>query len=154
MPRISLFNSPFLLGFDAVERTLDRVAKTAQDGYPPYNIEQRDADTLRITVAVAGFRPDELDITIENNEMVLRGKHKDENEDRVFLHRGIATRKFQRRFVLADGIEILDAAYDNGLLHIDLARPQAESRVRKVAIREDRATPSQTVNVKAEKTDA
>ena len=128
MSRVSVFNSPFLLGFDQVERVLDRVAKTAADGYPPYNIEQISEDGLRITVAVAGFTRDDLAIQIEGNQLVIRGKREDA-ADRVFLHRGIAARQFQRSFVLAEGIEVMAAGLDNGLLHIDLIRPKPESAV-------------------------
>ena len=134
MTRLSLFNSPLLLGFDHFERTLDRIAKAGAEGYPPYNIEQIGEDRLRITLAVAGFSADDLSVQIEDNQLVIRGKHPEEPE-RVYLHRGIAARQFQRSFVLADGIEVTAAALDNGLLSIDLKRPFAESRVRKVDIR-------------------
>ena len=119
MSRLSLFNSPLLLGFDQFERTLDRIAKASSDGYPPYNIEQIGENGLRITLAVAGFSMDELAIQVENNQLVIRGRQQDDAE-RVYLHRGIAARQFQRTFVLADGIEVTGAALDNGLLHIDL----------------------------------
>ncbi len=134
MPRLSLFNSPFLLGFDEFERTLDRIAKAPADGYPPYNIERVGENGLRITLAVAGFSKDELAVQIEDNQLAVRGKQKDD-PDRVYLHRGIAARQFVRSFVLAEGIEVTGADLDNGLLHIDLTRPAPESRVRKVAIR-------------------
>ncbi|HLI20086.1 MAG TPA: Hsp20 family protein, partial [Stellaceae bacterium] len=104
MSRLSLFNSPLLLGFDQFERALDRVAKATVDGYPPYNVEQIGEDALRLTLAVAGFKPDELSVQIEDNQLVIRGKQTEES-DRVYLHRGIAARQFQRCFVLADGIE-------------------------------------------------
>ncbi|MCW5729780.1 MAG: Hsp20 family protein [Alphaproteobacteria bacterium] len=133
MSRISLFNSPLLLGFDHVERMLDRVAKTSSDGYPPYNIEQLAEDRLRITLAIAGFREDDLSITVEDNQLVIRGKQQDETE-RTYLHRGIAARQFQRSFVLAEGIEVVGADLDNGLLHVELKRPQPESVVRTVKI--------------------
>jgi HSP20 family molecular chaperone IbpA len=133
MSRLSLFNSPLLLGFDYFERALDRVNKTSSDGYPPYNIEQLGADALRITLAVAGFTKGDLSITIEDNQLVVRGRQADE-AGRVFLHRGIAARQFQRSFVLAEGIEVHGAWLDNGLLHIDLVRPEVESRVRTVEI--------------------
>lgn len=134
MSRVSLFNSPLLLGFDHFERVLDRVAKSSSDGYPPYNIEQLAEDRLRITLAVAGFREDDLAITIEDNQLVVRGRQQEEGE-RNFLHRGIAARQFQRSFVLAEGIEVTGAELDNGLLHIDLKRPQPEPVVRSVKIR-------------------
>jgi HSP20 family molecular chaperone IbpA len=134
MTRLSLFNSPLLLGFDHFERALDRVSKISSDGYPPYNIEQLDENALRITLAVAGFTMGDLSITIEDNQLVVRGKQADDTE-RVYLHRGIAARQFQRSFVLAEGIEVSGARLDNGLLHIELFRPEVESRVRTVEIR-------------------
>jgi HSP20 family molecular chaperone IbpA len=133
MTRVSLLNSPFLLGFEQVERTLDRIAKTSGEGYPPYNIEQTSEDGLRITLAVAGFGRDDLSIQLEDNQLVIRGKQQDD-QDRVYLHRGIAARQFQRSFVLVDGIEVVGADLDNGLLHIDLKRPMPESRVRTIEI--------------------
>jgi HSP20 family molecular chaperone IbpA len=134
MTRISLLNSPFLLGFEQVERTLDRIAKTSGEGYPPYNIEQTGEDGLRITLAVAGFGRDDLSIQLEDNQLVIRGKQRDDQE-RVYLHRGIAARQFQRSFVLVDGIEVVGADMDNGLLHIDLKRPVPELRVRTIEIK-------------------
>lgn len=134
MTRLSLFNNPLLLGFDQFERTLDRIAKSSAEGYPPYNIEQVDDNQLRITLAVAGFSADDLSVQIEDNQLVIRGKHAEEPE-RVYLHRGIAARQFQRSFVLAEGIEVIGASLDNGLLSIDLKRPLAETRIRKVDIR-------------------
>ena len=134
MTRLSLFNSPLLLGFDHFERALDRVSKISSDGYPPYNIEQLGDNALRITLAVAGFTMGDLSITVEDNQLVVRGKQVDDTE-RVYLHRGIAARQFQRSFVLAEGIEVSGARLDNGLLHIDLFRPEIESRVRTVEIR-------------------
>lgn len=134
MSRLSLFNSPLLLGFDHFERVLDRVSRAAGDGYPPYNVEQMGQNALRITLAVAGFKRDELSATVEDNELVVRGKQV-EDDGRVYLHRGIAARQFQRRFVLAEGIEIKGAALANGLLSIELLRPQAESRTRNIEIR-------------------
>jgi HSP20 family molecular chaperone IbpA len=134
MSRLSLFNSPLLLGFDHFERALDRVSKISSDGYPPYNIEQLGENCLRITLAVAGFTIGDLSITIEDNQLVIRGKQADDTQ-RVYLHRGIAARQFQRSFILAEGIEVSDARLDNGLLHIDLVRPEAESRVRTVEIK-------------------
>jgi HSP20 family molecular chaperone IbpA len=126
MSRISLLSSPLLLGFDEIERLVDRIGKSGGDGYPPYNIErivQRDgkAETLRITLAVAGFTRDQLDITLEDNQLAIRGKQVEETP-REFLHRGIAARQFQRTFVLADGIEVRSAELENGLLMVDLVR--------------------------------
>ena len=134
MSRLTVFNSPLLLGFDHFERVLDRVTKAQADGYPPYNVEQTGENSLRLTLAVAGFALDDLSVAVEDNQLIVRGKQKDEGE-RVYLHRGIAARQFQRAFVLAEGIEVQGAALDNGLLHIDLVRPQPESRVRKIEIK-------------------
>lgn len=135
LTRLSLFNSPLLLGFDHFERALDRVSKVAADGYPPYNVEQTGDTTLRITLAVAGFAMDDLAIRIEDNQLVVRGKQIDDKE-RLYLHRGIAARQFQRSFVLAEGIEVAGAWLDNGLLHVDLVRPSIESRVRTIEIKQ------------------
>jgi HSP20 family molecular chaperone IbpA len=133
MSRSSVFGSPLFLGFDHLEQMLDRVAKSA-DGYPPYNIEQTADNRLCITLAVAGFAMDDLQITQEDNQLVIRGRQRDDSEGRIFLHRGIAARQFQRAFVLAEGIEVEGAWLDNGLLHVDLRRPQPEVRVRKIEI--------------------
>lgn len=133
--RLSLFNSPLLLGFDHFERTLDRASKSSSDGYPPYNIEQIGEDQLRITVAVAGFTEADLTVQTENNQLIIRGRQQEEEKDRIYLYRGIAARQFQKSFVLAEGIEVVGAWMDNGLLHVDLKRPLPESRVRTVAIR-------------------
>ncbi|MBV9863058.1 MAG: Hsp20 family protein [Alphaproteobacteria bacterium] len=129
-----LFNSPLLLGFDHFERTLDRVTKVSTDGYPPYNIEQLAASALRITFAVAGFTMADLKITIEDNQLVVRGRQTEE-KDRVYLYRGIAARQFHRSFVLAEGIEVRGAYLDNGLLHIELVRPEVENRPRTIEIK-------------------
>lgn len=134
MSRLSLFNSPLLLGFDHFERALDRVSKVSSDGYPPYNVEQIAENELRITLAVAGFTMADLKITIEDNQLVVRGKQADDGS-RVYLHRGIAARQFQRSFVLAEGIEVRGAWLDNGLLHVDLVRPTIEARVRTIEIK-------------------
>jgi HSP20 family molecular chaperone IbpA len=133
MSRPSLFGSPLFLGFDHLEQMLDRVAKNA-DGYPPYNIEQTGDNRLRITLAVAGFAMDDLQITQEDNQLVIRGRQKDDSDGRIFLHRGIAARQFQRAFVLAEGIDVEGAWLDNGLLHVDLRRPQPEVRVKTIPI--------------------
>jgi len=132
MSRVPLFNSPLLLGFDQLERTLDRLAKNAE-GYPPYNIERIGENDLRITLAVAGFAADDLTIELVENQLSVRGKQADDSA-RVFLHRGIAARQFQRAFMLADGIEVMGARLDNGLLSIDLVRPHAEPRIRTIRI--------------------
>jgi HSP20 family molecular chaperone IbpA len=133
MSRSPLFGSPLFLGFDHLEQMLDRVQKSA-DGYPPYNIEQTGETRLRITLAVAGFSMDDLQITQEDNQLVIRGRQKDDSEGRIFLHRGIAARQFQRAFVLAEGIEVEGAWLDNGLLHVDLRRPLPEVRVKTIQI--------------------
>jgi HSP20 family molecular chaperone IbpA len=137
MSRVPSLSSPFLLGFDEIERALDRVAKAA-DGYPPYNIERfaRDAqnpERLRITLAVAGFTSDQLVVAIEESQLVIRGRQQDD-KSKQYLHRGIAARQFQRSFVLADGMEVLGADLKNGLLSIDLARPEPERVVKTIAI--------------------
>ncbi len=134
MGRVSIFDSPFLLGFDEVGRTIDRLAKSGGDGYPPYNIEQTGPEGLRITLAVAGFAEEQLGVTVENNQLIVRGRGAAEERDKVYLHRGIAARQFQRAFVLAEGIEVAGATLDKGLLHIDLVRPQPETLVRTVKI--------------------
>ncbi len=134
MARVSLFNSPLLLGFDHIERVLDSVSKASADGYPPYNIEQTGETTLRITLAVAGFSEDELSITVEDNQLIIRGRQGDDERERIFLHRGIAGRQFQRRFVMAEGIEVAGASIELGLLHIDLCRPEPEARSRTIEI--------------------
>jgi len=135
MTRYSVFDSPLLLGFDHLERMVERAAKSATSGYPPYNIEQIGPDQLRITVAVAGFTSDDLSVQTENNQLVIRGRQAEDDKDRVYLHRGIAARQFQRSFVLADGIEVIGASTDNGLLHVDLKRPLPETRVKTVEIK-------------------
>jgi HSP20 family molecular chaperone IbpA len=127
-----MFNSPLLLGFDQLERTLDRLAKSAE-GYPPYNIERIGEHGLRITLAVAGFTTGDLAIELVENQLTVRGKQADDG-DRVFLHRGIAARQFQRAFMLAEGIEVTGARLDNGLLSIDLVRPIQEPRIRTIRI--------------------
>ena len=135
--RLTVFDSPLFLGFDHFERTFDRLKKTSSEGYPPYNIEQVGENALRITVAVAGFSMEDLDIEVENNQLTIRGSQKEnpEEAEKIYLYRGIAARQFQRSFVLADGI-IVDSAYlDNGLLHIDMKRIEPESNARKIAIK-------------------
>ena len=133
--RLSLFNSPLLLGFDQFERTLDRISKNSAEGYPPYNIEQIGEDGLRITLAVAGFTMDDLTVQTEDNQLVIRGRQVDD-KTRIYLHRGIAARQFQRTFVLAEGMQVLGADLKNGLLSIDLARPEPERVIKTIAINE------------------
>ena len=135
MSRTPQFSHPLLLGFDRIERMIDRVAKVSSDGYPPYNIEQTGDDSLRITLAVAGFRDEDLSITLEDNQLVVRGRQQEDEKGRVFLHRGIAARQFQRGFVLAEGIEVVGAELNNGLLHVDLRRPKPETTTRQIQIR-------------------
>jgi HSP20 family molecular chaperone IbpA len=140
MSRMTTLSSPFLLGFDEIERVLDRVSK-ASDGYPPYNIERlpREGDQperLRITLAVAGFTREQLDVTLEENQLIIRGRQQDDNT-RQFLHRGIAARQFQRAFVLADGMEVAGADLRHGLLSIDLTRPEPERLIRRISIEAD-----------------
>ena len=134
MNRPLAFNSPFLLGFEHIERLLERSAKTAQDAYPPYNIEHLGENRLRIALAVAGFTADDLSVTVENNQLVIRGRQA-EPEDRTFLHRGIAARQFQRAFVLAEGIEVLGAELKHGLLAIELERPEPTNVIRTIPVR-------------------
>jgi len=139
MSRIATLNSPFLLGFDEIERALDRVTKATSDGYPPYNIERLYPDEnrpecLRITLAVAGFRRDQLEVLVEENQLLIRGKQT-EDKDRHYLHRGIAARQFQRAFLLADGMKVLGADLQNGLLSVDLVRPEPEKRVKSIQIK-------------------
>ena len=131
--RLTLFDSPMFLGFDEIEKTFDRLRKSGGEGYPPYNIEQIGETGLQITLAVAGFTMDDLDVEIESNQLTIRGKQQDDDE-RIYLHRGIAARQFQRSFVLADGIEVRGASLDNGLLHIALERVVPESTARKIEI--------------------
>jgi HSP20 family molecular chaperone IbpA len=157
MTRMTGFNSPLLVGFDHFERLLDRVQKSQPEGYPPYNIEQLSEARLRVTLAVAGFTEDNLSVSVEDNQLVIRGRQTPDDGDRVFLHRGIAARQFQRAFVLAEGMEILSASLETGLLHIDLDRPMPEPRVRRIPIRAEATgdggagksarTPSQAIDV-------
>ena len=139
MSRMTPFSSPLLLGFDTMEKTLERIAK-GSEGYPPYNIERirassdgSNAERLRITLAVAGFRDEDLEVTTEENQLVIRGRQSD-SDGREYLHRGIAARQFQRMFVLADGMQVISAELKNGLLSVDLIRPEPERMVRKINI--------------------
>lgn len=133
MNRLSPLRNPLLLGFDEFERTLERISKASSDGYPPYNIERTGETRLRITLAVAGFTRDDLDIQLEDNQLTVSGQQAAE-DNREYLHRGIATRMFKRSFVLADGVEVSSATLDNGLLNIDVVLPQPERNVRKIEI--------------------
>ena len=138
MVRVTALTSPLLLGFDDLERALDKVSKTGADGYPPYNIERiapqgGEPERLRITLAVAGFSQDEVEVTVEENQLMIRGRQQ-EDKTREYLHRGIAARQFQRSFLLADGMQVLNADRAQGLLSIDLVRPQPERVVRKIRI--------------------
>ncbi len=139
MTRIPTLNSPFLLGFDDIEKAVDRVTRSASDGYPPYNIErlagsEKHPEILRITLAVAGFLRDQLDVTLEERQLLIRGRQTDDRE-RVYLHRGIAARQFQRAFLLAEGMQVLGADMSNGLLSIDLARPEPDRIIQKISIK-------------------
>ncbi|SHI52879.1 Hsp20 family protein [Wenxinia saemankumensis] len=134
MTKLTLGAYPHLLGFEDLERLLERTAKHAE-GYPPFNIEQTSAESYRITLAVAGFAEDDLAITVEDNQLVIRGRQTDDTEGRVFLHRGIAARQFQRSFVLADGVEVGEARLESGLLHVDLARKRPDTVVQTIRIK-------------------
>lgn len=134
MTKLTFAAHPFLLGFDQLERLVERTAKSGTEGYPPFNIEQSGDNAFRITLAVAGFREDDLAITVEDRQLVIRGRQGEEAEGRVFLHRGIAGRAFQKSFVLADGVEVAGASMENGLLHIDLRRAVPETIVQTIRI--------------------
>ncbi|WIV50089.1 Hsp20 family protein [Marivivens sp. LCG002] len=135
MTKLTLGTHPYLLGFEQLERLVERTAKTGNEGYPPYNIEQTSQNSYRITLAVAGFSEDDLAITVEDNSLVIRGRQADDSEGRIFLHRGIAARQFQRSFILADGVDVGEAVMENGLLHVDLTRKVPESVVQTIKIR-------------------
>ncbi|WP_071672873.1 Hsp20 family protein [Nioella nitratireducens] len=135
MTKLTLASHPFLLGFDQLERLVERTAKSGNDGYPPYNIEQSGENVFRITLAVAGFAEGDLSITLEDRQLVIRGRQSDDSEGRVFLHRGIAARQFQRSFVLAEGVEVAGAAMEHGLLHVDLTRSIPENVVQTITIK-------------------
>ena len=135
MTKLSFGAHPYLLGFDQLERLVERTAKTGSDAYPPYNIEQSAPDAFRITLAVAGFAEADLAITMEDRALVIRGRQAEVSPERIFLHRGIAARAFQRSFVLAEGVEVAGAALENGLLHVDLKRAQPEPVVQTIPIR-------------------
>ncbi|MFC1673721.1 Hsp20 family protein [Pseudomonadota bacterium] len=153
MSRNFAFNSPFLLGFDHLERVLDRASKSSAEGYPPYNIEQIAENKLRITLAVAGFTMDDLSVTVEDTQLVVRGRPSEDDKDRIYLHRGIGKRQFQRAFVLAEGIEIIAASLDSGLLHVELERPLQEPEVRTIKIEQGDTGPgshAKTISVDSE----
>ncbi len=135
MTKLTLGSHPYMLGFEQLERLLERSAKSGNEGYPPFNIEQTSQGSYRITLAVAGFGEDDLSITVEDRQLVIRGRQSDDSEHRVFLHRGIAARQFQRSFVLADGVEVGEALIENGLLHVDLTRAQPETVVQTIKIK-------------------
>ncbi len=135
MTKMTFAAHPFLLGFEQLERMAEQAAKTGSDGYPPFNIEQVDENAYRITLAVAGFGEDDLSITIENSKLTVRGEQSGDDKERVFLHRGIARRQFQKHFVLADGVEVTGATLENGLLHIDLRRVLPDKVVQNIQIR-------------------
>ncbi len=134
MTRLSLFNNPLLLGFEQFETTLERISKMSSDGYPPYNIEQFGHDHFQITLAVAGFSRHELSVQLKGNQLTIQGDQFDD-EERFYLHRGIAARQFERNFVIAEGIEVTNAELDNGLLHIDLIRPSPDLSVQTINIK-------------------
>lgn len=148
MTKLGFGAHPYLLGFEQLERLVERTAKTGAEGYPPYNIERTGEETLRITLAVAGFEIGDLDIQLEDSQLTVRGRQRSDGEGRVFLHRGIATRQFQRSFVLADGVQVTDAQLDNGLLHVDLHLPRPQRDVRTIEIRKSSANRgSRTIDV-------
>ena len=135
MTKLSLGAYPHMLGFEQLERLLERTAKSGNEGYPPFNIEQTSHRSYRITLAVAGFADDDLTITVEDRQLVIRGRQVDDDADRVFLHRGIAARQFQRSFVLAEGVDVGEAIIENGLLHVDLTQTMPETVVQTIKIK-------------------
>jgi HSP20 family molecular chaperone IbpA len=135
MTKLTLGSYPHMLGFEQLERLVERTAKSGNEGYPPYNIEQTSDYSYRITLAVAGFSENDLSITVEDSQLVIRGRQKDDSGDRLFLHRGIAARQFQRSYVLADGVEVGEALMENGLLHIDLKQVKPETVVQSINIK-------------------
>jgi len=135
MTKMTLGSYPHMLGFEQLERLLERTSKSGNEGYPPFNIEQTSNYSYRITLAVAGFAEGDLSITVEDRQLVIRGRQQDDSEGRVFLHRGIAARQFQRSFVLADGVDVGEAIMENGLLHVDLTREKPQSVVQTINIK-------------------
>ena len=138
MSRMSVFNSPFLLGFEQFERTIDRISKLSSVSYPPYNIEQLSSNLLRITIAVAGFEKKNLEINLEGNQLQIKGYRPEDDTDKIFIHRGIATRQFQRNFILAEGIEVDEASMENGLLFVDLSQPINNEESKKIEIKDNK----------------
>jgi len=136
MSRMSVFNSPFLLGFEQFERSIDRISKLSSESYPPYNIEQLSSNLLRITIAVAGFEKKDLEISLEGNQLQIKGFRPEDDSEKIFIHRGIATRQFQRNFILAEGIEVDEASMENGLLFVDLSQPINNEESKKIEIKD------------------
>ena len=136
MSRMSVFNSPFLLGFEQFERSIDRISKLSSDSYPPYNIEQLSSNLLRITIAVAGFEKKDLEISLEGNQLQIKGFRPEDDSEKIFIHRGIATRQFQRNFILAEGIEVDEASMENGLLFVDLSQPINNEESKEIEIKD------------------
>ncbi len=134
MTKLNLSTHPFLLGFEQLERLVERTSKADLGGYPPFNIEQTGTHAFRITLAVAGFAEEDLSITVEDRQLIIRGRQDEAEDGRIFLHRGIAARQFQRSFVLAEGVEVAGAAMENGLLHVDLKQAQPEKVVQTIKI--------------------
>ncbi len=134
MTKISLGTHPYMLGFDQLERLLERTAKAGNEGYPPFDIEQTSQNAFRITLALAGFTRDDLSVTVENGQLTISGRQMDDNDARVFLHRGIAAREFKRTFALAEGVEVSAAKMQNGLLHVDLTRAEPEAHIQEIEI--------------------
>ena len=143
---MTVFNNPHMLGFDHFERILDRAAKASAEGYPPYNIEQTGENDICITLAVAGFTMDDLTVAVEDNQLVIRGKQVDDINNRIFIHRGIAARQFQRSFVLAEGIDVVGATLDNGLLNVDLHQEVPEPEIKTIKIQSGK-TKAQTIDM-------
>ena len=133
---MSVFNSPFLLGFEQFERSIDRISKLSSESYPPYNIEQLSSNLLRITIAVAGFEKKDLEISLEGNQLQIKGFRPEDDSEKIFIHRGIATRQFQRNFILAEGIEVDEASMENGLLFVDLSQPINNEESKKIEIKD------------------
>lgn len=135
MTKLTLGTHPYIVGFEQLERLLERSAKSGNEGYPPFNVEQTSQNSYRITLAVAGFGENDLSISVEDRQLVIRGRQQEDSEERIFLHRGIAARQFQRSFVLADGVEVGEATMENGLLHVDLTQAEPETVVQTIKIR-------------------
>ena len=135
MTKLSLGAYPHMLGFEQLERLVERTAKSGNEGYPPFNIEHTSQRSYRITLAVAGFSENDLSITVEDRQLVVKGRQKDDTGDRIYLHRGIAARPFQRSFVLAEGVDVGDAIIENGLLHVDLTQNLPETVIKKIKIK-------------------